>query len=44
MASPQSAIEHDRLLADGLKGENVEVGNIVAAQTALDGGITFYVR
>lgn len=44
VARLQSAIEQNRRLADRLKTDNVEIGNIVAARTALDGGITFYVR
>jgi hypothetical protein len=44
VAKLQSAIEHNHRLDSRLQAQNVEIGNIIDAQTALDGGITFYVR
>ena len=44
VAALQSAIEHNHRLDSRLQAQNVEIGNIIDAQTALDGGITFYVR
>jgi hypothetical protein len=40
----QSAIEHNPALSNRLKSENVEIRNVIDADTAMDGKITFYVR
>lgn len=40
----QAAIGHNRALSERLKAQNVDIGNIVDAQSALDGGLTFYLR
>lgn len=44
VAALQSAIARNHVLTSRLRAQNVEIGNIIDAQTALDGGITFYVQ
>jgi len=44
VASLKSAIEHNPKLANRLEHRNIPIGSVVDAQTAADGGITFYVR
>ena len=44
VASLQSSIEHNHALSSRLRAQNVEIGNIIDAQTAINGGITFYVQ
>jgi hypothetical protein len=44
VAKLQAAIESNRALSEKLAAQNVEIDNIIDAQTALDGGLTFYVR
>lgn len=40
----QAAVIANRSLAQKLEGEKVELTNIVGAEQAADGGMTFYVR
>jgi hypothetical protein len=44
VAALQTAIQHNHALSSRLKAQNVEIGNIIGAQAAIDGGMTFYVR
>lgn len=44
VAALQSAIHGNGRLSHRLAARNVEIGNIVEARTAIDGGLTFYVR
>ena len=44
VAALHSAIEHNHRLLSRLNAENVEIGNIVAADAAMNGSLTFYVE
>jgi hypothetical protein len=44
VADLQSAIEGNAALSSKLKADNVQINNIVAAEKAADGSVTFYVQ
>lgn len=44
VAALQSAVDANRPLAEKLKAENVEINNIIGAEQAADGSLTFYIR